>query len=152
MATSIARHNNKVLRSEPSMNIHCNCEGGTGSCPVQGACKQTGVIYEACVKEANSRKVETYTGLTGRSFKKRWQEHQNNFEKTEKRNETSLSVHVWELKDRGVAHDVSWRILDRATTYNPATKKCNLCIREKYFIMYQNTSSTLNKRSEVYHS
>ena len=148
MATCIARHNNKVLRSEPPRNTSCNCEGGAGSCPVQGACKQEGVVYEACVRERNSGKTETYTGLTGRSFKQRWKEHQRDFDNPDKRNETRLSLHIWELKDRGVAHDTSWRLLDRATTYNPATKKCNLCIREKYLIMYQNMSSTLNKRSE----
>ena len=140
------------LRYEPPRNTSCNCEGGAGSCPVQGAYKQEGVVYEACVRERNSGKTETYTGFTGRSFKQRWKEHQRDFDNPDKRNETRLSLHIWELKDRGVAHDTSWRLLDRATTYNPATKKCNLCIREKYFIMYQNKSSTLNKRSEVYNT
>ena len=152
MAASIARHNSMVMRLQPSNTAPCNCDGGAASCPVQGACKQEGVVYEACVKEINSNKMETYTGLTGRPFKKRWQEHQRTFDNSDKRNETSLSLHVWELKDRGVPHSVSWKLLDRATTYNPATKKCNLCIREKYFIMYQNRSSTLNKRSEVYNT
>ena len=152
MATSIARHNNKVLRSKPSDNAPCNCEGGAGDCPVQGVCKQAGVVYEACVKERISKKVQTYTGLTGRPFIKRWSEHQRNFDNPAQKSETSLSIHVWELKERGVEHDVSWRILDRATTFNPATKKCNLCTKEKYFIMYEHRSSTLNKRSEVFNT
>ena len=71
MAASVARHNNKVLRSEKSDPKPCNCEGGVGSCPVLGACKQKGVIYEACVKQRSSGKKETYTGLTGRCFKDR---------------------------------------------------------------------------------
>ena len=152
MATSVARHNNKVIRSEQSVTKPCNCEGGVASCPVLGACREKGVIYEACVKQRGSGKMETYTGLTGRRFIDRWKEHQRNLDKPEERTETCLSQHVWELKDRGIDHDISWKILDRATLFNPATKKCNLCIREKYFIMYVEKSSTLNKRSEVYNT
>ena len=104
------------------------------------------------MKQRGSGKKETYTGLTGRRFIDRWKEHQRNLDKPEERTETCLSQHVWELKDRGIDHDISWKILDRATLFNPATKKCNLCIREKYFIMYVEKSSTLNKRSEVYNT
>ena len=65
--------------------LTCNCEGGTVFCPVQGACKQEGVVYEACVRERNSGKTETYTGLTGRSFKQRWKEHQRDFDNPDKK-------------------------------------------------------------------
>ena len=154
MATSIARHNSKVRGAdqERAQPPGCNCKGGAASCPVQGVCKQDGVVYEACVKESVSGKTETYTGLTGRTFKQRWTEHKRDFEKTDSRTKTSLSLHIWELKDQGIAYDTSWRILDRASLYNPATKKCNLCLKEKYFIMYSDKSSTLNKRSEVYNT
>ena len=154
MATSIARHNLRVLGSGDSRTPPCNCEGGAGNCPVQGACRQDGVVYEACVQERVSGRKETYTGLTGRRFRDRWKEHERNFEKPNQRNETSLSLrlHVWELKDRGIDYDISSKILDRAKTFNPATKKCNLCTREKYFIMYVENSSTLNKRSEVFNT
>ena len=152
MATSIARHNLRVLGSGDSRTPPCNCEGGAGNCPVQGACRQDGVVYEACVQERVSGRKETYTGLTGRRFRDRWKEHERNFEKPNQRNETSLSLHVWELKDRGIDYDISWKILERAKTFNPATKKCNLCTREKYFIMYVEKCSTLNKRSEVFNT
>ena len=136
MATSIARHNSKVLGSQQPSTRPCTCDGGAGSCPVQGACKQDQVVYEACVREKISGKTETYTGLTSRKFKQRWQEHERNFNKPEDRNKTSFSVHVWELKDRGIDYEISWKILDRATKFNPAKKKCNLCMREKYFIKH----------------
>ena len=154
MATSISRHNSKLLREDRHMarSLGCSCKGGAASCPVQGVCKQEGVVYEACVKERISGKTETYTGLTGRTFKQRWNEHNRDFEKIENRTNTSLSLHIWELKDKGIEFDTSWRILERASLYNPATKKCNLCLKEKYFIMYSDTSSTLNKRSEVFNT
>ena len=39
-----------------------------------------------------------------------------------------------------------------ATIYNPVSKKCLLCLKEKYFIMYTIGNSSLNKRSEVYNT
>ena len=104
------------------------------------------------VREKNSGKTETYTGLTGRKLKQRWQELERNFNKPDDRNKSSLSVHAWELKGRGIDYEISWKILDRANEFNPATKICNLCLREKYFITYADKSSTLNKRTEIFNT
>ena len=125
MATTVARHNSKVIRGDnPSaaQAKKCDCEGGTPSCPVEGECRQKGVVYKASVTERTSGKTETYTGLTGREFKERWKEHQKDFENTKNRTKTTLSSHIWELKDRGLNFSVKWKILDRATTYNPVKK------------------------------
>ena len=113
---------------------------------------KTGLCISIVSKREYQAKQKPYTGLTGRTFKQRWTEHKRDFEKTDSRTKPSLSLHIWELKDQGIAYDTSWRILDRASLYNPATKKCNLCLKEKYFIMYSDKSSTLNKRSEVYNT
>ena len=63
-----------------------------------------------------------------------------------------LSSHIWELKERGLDFTLKSEILDRATLYNPVSKKCLLCLKEKYFIMYTRGNSSLNKRSEVYNT
>ena len=154
MAISIARHNSKVLGgdSQVSPPPGCNCAGGAASCPVQGSCKQAGVVYSANVKETLSGKTETYTGLTGRSFKQRWNEHNRDFEKPENRTKSMLSTHIWELKDQGLDYNISWKILDRGKSYNPVTKKCLLCLKEKFYIMYSKENSSLNKRSEVFNT
>ena len=154
MATSIAKHNCKVLRrdSPTSEPQKCKCEGGTPCCPVQGACEQVGVVYRASGTETTSGKIETYTGLTGRSFIDRWKEHQQDFEKPKNRTKTKLSSHIWELKDQGLDFIISWKILERAPTYNRVTKKCLLCLKEKYFIMYTKENSSLNKRNEVFNT
>ena len=125
---------------------------GTPCCPVQGACEQVGVVYRASVTETTSGKIETYTGLTGRSFIDRWKEHQQDFEKPKNRTKTKLSSHIWELKDQGLNFIISWKILERAPTYSRVTKKCLLCLKEKYFIMYTRENSSLNKRNEVFNT
>ena len=154
METAIARHNCKVLSEDVQAHqpLGCNCDGGVASCPVQGKCQLTGVVYRACIRENASGKSETYTGLTGRKFMDRWKEHSKDFEKPENRTSTMLSSHVWDLKDRGLDFNISWKILDRGPSYNPVSKKCILCLKEKYFIMYHPESSTLNKRSEVFNT
>ena len=39
--------------------------------------------------------------------------------------------------------------MDRGNTYNPATKVCNLCSKEKYWILYHRELACLNSRNEV---
>ena len=46
--------------------------------------------------------------------------------------------------------NLKWRIIDKAPRYNPMTKRCNLCNKEKFYIMYKPHMATLNKRSEIY--
>ena len=110
------------------------------------------MVYCASVTETLSGKTETYTGLTGRSFKRRLTEHRHDMKKAENRHTTSLSAHIWDLKDSGKDYQIKWRILARAPTFNPTSKKCRLCLREKYFIMYRKDCSTLNKRSEIFNT
>ena len=154
MKTEVARHNNKVLQEDQLQAAipACKFEGGPPNCPVGGDCQKTGVVYQASVEEKQTGKVETYTGLTNRKFMKRWTEHEGDFEKTENRTKTMLSSHIWELKDRGADFSVKWKILERAPSFNPVKKKCLLCLKEKYYIMYKPEGSTLNKRSEIFNT
>ena len=126
MATAISRHNN-------------NCDSAIVGCPVQGKCQQTGVVYRASVRENVSDKIEpyTYTDLTSCKFKNKWKEHNNDFEKPQNRTKTMLNTHVWNLEDKGLDFSISWKILDRGPSYNPISKKCILCLKEKFFYYVQ---------------
>ena len=68
------------------------------------------------------------------------------------RSSSKLAGHIWGLKDKGVEFDISWRILAKAPPFNPVTKKCQLCLKEKHFIMYGRGTSTLNKRQEIFNT
>ena len=83
MAAAVSRHNAKVLSesTQTPQPSGCSCDGGAASCPIQGECEKTGVVYQASVVENQSGKTETYTGLTGRKFKQRWKEHNTDFDK-----------------------------------------------------------------------
>ena len=154
MAQAISRHNKTVLKGTQENNPQpgCNCVDGPDKCPVQGKCKSTAVVYSACVTETQSGKVETYTGLTCRTFKTRFNEHNNNMSNPGDRSKSKLRAHIWDLKDKEINYEVKWNLLDRAPVFNPITKKCRLCLKEKFWIMYRKDSSSLNKRNEVFNT
>ena len=71
----------------------------------------------------------------------------------EENGNTTLSSHFWSEKEAGRRPVVTWSILDSGLdTYNPTTKKCNLCIREKFFILFEPEKATLNARQELFGS
>ena len=79
MAQAVSRHNAKVLKDDlpPPPPPGCNCRNGPGTCPVQAQCLTDCVVYRATVKETVSGKEETYTGMTGNTFKDRWNGHKS---------------------------------------------------------------------------
>ena len=65
------------------------------------------------------------------------------------RNSTELSKYVWSLKDNNINHVITWQIIARAKPYNSASKRCNLCLLEKFIIIREPHRCTLNKRNEL---
>ena len=63
---------------------------------------------------------------------------------------STLSTHIWKLKDAGTNYDTSWSIIEKAREFNPTTRKCTLCLKEKYHIIFQPSGATLNSRSELF--
>ena len=65
-------------------------------------------------------------------------------------NPTTLSTHVWDLKQSNRNFEISWSVIDRANDFDPVTRKCRLCLKEKFHIIFQPAGATLNQRSELY--
>ena len=62
---------------------------------------------------------------------------------------TELSKYIWSLKDKNIVYNIKWRKVKHARSYSNSSKRCNLCLWEKYFIICQPEMSTLNNRSEL---
>ena len=154
MAQAISRHNAQLLKGDQQLPSHpaCNCRAGVAKCPVQGDCQRSGVVYKATVTDTSTGANNTYIGMTGRRFKDRWQEHKHDAKSVSGKEKTKLSAHIWEMKDRGAIHETSWELIDKAATYNPTTRKCLVCLKEKYHIMYSEDPHLLNQRQEVFSS
>ena len=45
---------------------------------------------------------------------------------------------------QGKPYEIKWDITDRAMTFNPVNRKCLLCLKEIFYIMFRPESATLN--------
>ena len=156
MLQALSRHNKKILNEENEQQKPtpaCNCRGEQSNCPVGGKCRTESVVYRATVRETVSGKTETYTGLTGREFKDRLYEHRTDINNnTAGKKTTRLSAHTRALKEKSKDYTIDWKIIEKANIYNPITKKCMLCLKEKFYIMYDRKGSSLNKRNKVFNT
>ena len=110
----------------------CNCRNRT-FCPLQGNCLQKGVVYQAIVTQTNTMREDIYIGITENEFKTRNKQHTSSFRLSHKSSATSLSEHIWKLKESNTDHTVTWKILEKAQPYTPITGKCNLWTTEKAY-------------------
>ena len=150
ISQKITAHNKLILENFkgeaaglPNIPIkNCNCKI-EANCPLAGNCLTESLVYKATVN------TETYIGLTGGSFKQRYNGHQSSFRQKHKENETKLSKFIWELKDKGQEPKIQWECVVTAPTYSPNIGRCILCLREKEKILYYKEEATLNSRNEI---
>ena len=116
---------------------------------MNGGCQAKSVVYKATVTDQDN-KVNTYTGLTSMTFKKRYQGHKHSFTHRDSDSTTTLSSHLWKLKDEGKDFSLKWEVVDKAPPFNPVTRKCRLCLKEKFYILFEPDGASLNKRSELF--
>ena len=109
------------------------------------------MVYTAEVTDSTTGKKETYTGLTDGKIRDRIAKHEGNCRHRHQTG-TRLSSHIWHLKDQGHSYTTSWKILTRASTFNPSSGMCRLCMLEKYHIMFSPATASLNQRGEIFSS
>ena len=119
---------------------------------MEGKCKQEGTIYQASVKhtdrETGQEVVEAYIGLAAITFYERHQNHKSSFKLRSHETKSELSKHLWQLKDKGIKYDLSWKIIDRAKKFTPTSNSCSLCTLERFYLICRKDFYTLNKNLE----
>ena len=106
--------------------------------------------------------VADYTGTTVHKYtilnigstespflKKRNYNHKSDMNIESRRNNTELSKHVWWLKETNAPVTIKWRIAEQAKGYSNVSKRCSLCVTEKFRVITADRSTRLNKRSEL---
>ena len=98
MKRHIDSHNRKILEKEkvPEETRTCNCRR-KDECPLDGNCLVKEIVYSADIE--TTQKVMTYYGLTERTFKERYNQHQSDFRHAKHRfntNSASMSTH-WRM-------------------------------------------------------
>ena len=150
----ISTHNKATIaRTDSNKQIDdnhksCNCRAKS-QCPLDNKCLTSELIYQATVTRHDNNSDDTYIGLTANTFKSRYSGHISSFKNKERRKATTLSEHIWNLKDMNVKYSIKWKVISKAKPYSISSKKCNLCTEEKYFIIFKPQMSSLNKRNEL---
>ena len=57
--------------------------------------------------------------------------------------------YIWTPKEINIVQFISWCILFSTSPHNGASRRCNLCLKEKLLIVCQHELSSLNKNNEL---
>lgn len=151
MQQIISGHNKSVMRREEPVNPNtktCSCQDKS-QCPLENNCLAKGIVYQATVTRMDNHRVETYVGLADTPFKDRYNNHNCSFRHKSKWGATKLSGYVGPLVEKKVDYTIKWKVLAKCKSFSLGSKKCNLCIMEKYFIICKPQMATLNHRNEL---
>ena len=144
----ITSHNKTLLTPQDNQASRpCNCR--KYACPLNGECRNSAVIYKATVNTEDRNKTKEYIGVTETEFKTRYYSHESSFRNHQHRNKTSLSQHIWKLKEQGEPFEVKWSLIAKSRPYSCGTRRCDLCTTEKYEIITNQSNQALNKRNEI---
>ena len=105
------------------------------------------IVYKADV--ITNKDNHIHFGASDREFKFRYNNHPNSFRHRHHEQETELSKHFWKLPDKGINFNVKWSVAAYASTYRRESRKCDLCLTEKYVIARANHKNLLNKITEL---
>ena len=148
-ANIIKLHNDRILSEENTQDQpKCNCRQKY-TCPLQGHCLDKELIYRCILKEHTTSDEVNYNGLTENKFKDRFYKHRNFFKYESKGNSTELSKHFSEMKRKGIKKSIMhWSTIDHAKPYQNGSKRCHLCLTEKYHTL-KSPVNLINKRSKL---
>ena len=147
----ISGHNKFVLNKLKPVEDPRLCNCGAKTCPIDGVCLKSDVVYEAdVITTEEDNELKKYIGCCATTFKVRYGNHKSECKLPAKRYATKMSGHVWNSKDRKTEYNIKWRIRQEARSYNPVSARCLLCLTEKLLIMQANPPEDyLNDRTEL---
>ena len=145
----IKSHNKNLINGKKPTNVKCSCRNKS-VCPLDDNCQQNDVIYK-CIASTSVNPDKVYLATAEGEFKKRYYNHNNSFRHHVYANETNLSNYVCEIKDKyNEMTSLKWSVAKSVPRYSNISKRCLLCLHEKFEIAnYPNQEELLNKRSEL---
>ena len=149
MSSFISSHNKKLLNSHARNIKPCKCRN-KHNCPLNGQCQVQDIIYK-CVASTSRNPDKTYLGTAEGDFKMRYNNHTKSFRHKRYSNDTTLSKYIWDTKEKyNEVPTLKWSIVKFVPAYSNISKKCLLCLHEKFEIVtFEDQENLLNKRSEL---
>ena len=151
MKSIINAHNRQILYTEDQSTEkkQCNCMN-KNNCPLSQKCLTQEMVYQAnLVSNIDNEHEKIYKGLCETTFKIRYGNHKKTFNYEKYKNDTELASEFWRIKNLNGSSTIKWSLLGKYKSYDPNTKRCNLCLAEKYEILTHKGDNLLNKRSEI---
>ena len=117
---------------------------------LEGKCRSEDIICK-CVVTATGHPLKVYLDTVEGYFKQRYYNHKKSFRNRKYANETWLLKDIWEKKDKqNMSPNLMRCIVKSVSGYSNVSKRCKLCLHEKYEILiYPGQEELLNKRSEL---
>ena len=109
---SVISSRNKSILNCRTTTFGCNCQKKE-SCPQNGECLKSQLVYRAAVTNAVDKDMKKYIGLADTTFKGRPSNHKRDFKHQKYRNCTELAKYAWELKEKNIAPIIEWEILSK---------------------------------------
>ena len=149
MWSMIKSHKKKVISKDVKESTSCNCRVKP-ECPLNGQCQVTDIRYKCTVSSAE-KPNKVYLGTAGGNFKKQFYNHRNSFNNETSAGDATLSKYIWELKETSNSSPaLVWSIAKKVPPYSNISKRCLLCLHEKFKrINYPRPEELLNKRSQL---
>ncbi len=103
MARIIKSHNSKLSPRHqcPAPDKGYNCRT-KAECPLDGACREYNLVYQATLTNAKTQEAKIYIGMTEEEFKIRFNNHKTSFKHNKHSTKTALSLHIWDLKEKNI--------------------------------------------------
>ena len=108
------------------------------------------IFYQANIDcDIAGYKQKCCFGSCETTFKDRFGNHKKLFNHVKHGNNTKLLKEFWEIKKRNGKPKTTWKIIKICRSYNPNSKRCLLCLNEKYEMATYKGDNLLKKRTEI---
>ena len=99
---------------------------------MNGLCLTSSILYQATIKRSHNKyKQKRQKGIFETILKKRYANQKKSFNLIKSKNDTTLFVEYWTLKQ---APRLTWEIKGQYKAYNSPLKKRKLCLNEKLVV------------------
>ena len=150
VASIIKSHNKKLINTPIKNTVPCNCRK-KHECPLDGKCRAENIVYK-CIASLHGYPNKVYLGSAeGDSNNVFTTTDRMSFNNEGHSTDTTLSKYIWEVTRKlKMMSSLKWYIIKSVPAYSNISKKCQLCLQEKFEILnYPNPNELLNKRSEL---
>ena len=148
--SKISTYNKNILNKPVNQNTwKFNCVN-KNTCPLNGYCLLENILYIATIKsDKKNYQPRNYKEISEKTFEKRYKNHKKSSNVNRYKNDMKLSVEHWNLKAGNYNPKVTWAVKNQFSAYNPHSKRCSLCLNEKFEILEDKEKNLLNEKSEV---